>query len=202
MRKDECYELGFFSKPHGLQGELALILDVDYPEQYKNLKTILVEKKGSLVPYFVDRISILPDRALVKLEEVKTDAEAMALKGAKVFLPLSDLPALGHGQFYYHELIGYTVRDVASGWEGTVQSIIEMPHQELIQALDKGKEVLIPYTKDIVQDPDRESKIILVHLPEGLLDVYLNESDETEEVEPDATSDEVLLEEAYKKLRP
>jgi 16S rRNA processing protein RimM len=38
----------------------------------------------------------------------------------------------------------------------------------------QNKEVLIPYTKDIVTRIDRAAKQIHVILPEGLLEIYLD----------------------------
>ena len=39
----------------------------------------------------------------------------------------------------------------------------------------KGKEVLIPVIPEIVLEADKEAKILNVNLPEGLLEVYLEE---------------------------
>ena len=35
MNIDDCYQLGYIIKPHGLKGELQLLLDVDSPEDYQ-----------------------------------------------------------------------------------------------------------------------------------------------------------------------
>jgi 16S rRNA processing protein RimM len=40
----------------------------------------------------------------------------------------------------------------------------------------QGVEVLIPLTDEIVPQVDKNNKVITTQLPDGLLDVYLNES--------------------------
>jgi 16S rRNA processing protein RimM len=42
--------------------------------------------------------------------------------------------------------------------------------------LYKGHEVLIPLTDEIIPQVDKAAKVVHSRLPEGLIDVYLNES--------------------------
>jgi 16S rRNA processing protein RimM len=73
MRKDDCFELGYISRPHGLNGSMVLVLDVDFPNQYEKLKSLFVEVKGQLVPYFIESLQIRPDKAVIQLEEVDSE---------------------------------------------------------------------------------------------------------------------------------
>ena len=54
MRIDDCYQLGYVIKTHGLQGELSIMLDVDVPQAYQNLESVFVATVGSdtLIPFF------------------------------------------------------------------------------------------------------------------------------------------------------
>lgn len=38
MTKENCFELGKITKTHGVRGELVLWLDVDFPEDYEDLR--------------------------------------------------------------------------------------------------------------------------------------------------------------------
>jgi 16S rRNA processing protein RimM len=173
MTKDDCYELGKVVKTHGLKGELSIYLDVDVPGEYEELDSLLVEREGQLVPYFVEALNLQGQRAIVKLEEVNDITTASELVGCPLWLTLDNLPELDEDQFYYHEIVGYSVVDVESGPIGRVASVATLPHQDLLVVDHLGHEVLIPITDDIVLGHDAEAKTITVRLPEGLLDVYL-----------------------------
>jgi 16S rRNA processing protein RimM len=175
MNIDECYELGYVVKTHGLDGTVTVKLDVDFPEAYGDLESVFVEINKQLIPYFVDFIQIAKGKANIKFEDVDTIEQAEALKGCKLFLPLDVLPDLEEDQFYYHEITGYQVLDVNLGALGVIQHVYEMPGQDLMAMDFKGKEVLIPVSDDIIRKVDRQEKMLHVELPEGLLDIYMEE---------------------------
>jgi len=174
MDVDSCYLLGHVVKTRGLKGELKLLLDVDEPQQYKNLESVwLEEQHHNLVPFFIEQLSIEPSRVTAKFEDINDQPAAQALVGKKLYLPLDLLPTLKGDAFYYHEIIGYQLMDQNHGALGKIEQVYEAPLQDLISTNYKGKEVLIPITKAIVLNLDREEKVLHTNLPEGLLEVYL-----------------------------
>lgn len=175
MTKDDCYQLGKVVKTHGLKGELSIYLDVDVPDEYEELDSLLIERDGQLVPYFIADLNLQSQRAIVKLEEVNDIAAASELVGCTIWLTLDNLPELDEDQFYYHEIVGYQVIDEEKGPLGLVASVASLPHQDLLVMDYQGHEVLIPITNDIVLSHDAEAETLTVRLPEGLLDVYLPE---------------------------
>ena len=40
MNIDECFELGYVIKPHGLNGAVNIFLDTDFPGNYKYLESV------------------------------------------------------------------------------------------------------------------------------------------------------------------
>lgn len=175
MRVDDCYQLGYVIKTHGLHGEVGILLDVDFPDAYATLESVFVAIAGSetLVPFFVEHLAIRKNKALIKFEEVDTIEQAEALLKAQLYLPLASLPALESDQYYYHEIIGFTVTDQEQGALGTVQDVYESTGQDVLVMQYQGKEVLIPINDDIVQRVDKTQRLVHVRLPEGLLEVYL-----------------------------
>ena len=80
MEKEQCFTLGYVSKLQGYKGKLILRLDVDFPENYKNLELVYLEKNSKLIPFFVDTIDILPKGyARVKFEDIDREEDAIHL---------------------------------------------------------------------------------------------------------------------------
>lgn len=185
MRKEDCFELGYIARPHGLDGTLLLVMDVDNPRHYENLDRLFLEVKGQIVPFFIECIDIKADKAYVKLEEINSEEKAIALKSCIVLLPLSDLPPLDDHQYYFHELIGYQVVDSRLGDLGTVSSMITLPQHDILSMDYLGKEVLIPATDSIMLKVDKQLRQVMTRLPEGLLEIYLDDNagseDETDD---------------------
>lgn len=175
MTKEDCFELGKITKTHGLKGEVILWLDVDFPEDYEDLESLFLEVKGELVPYFIESYRLSGNRAIVHFEDIDTFEKAEGMINLQAFLPLDELPELENDQFYYHEIIGYQIVDKNLGNLGTVQTVHSMQAQDLLVMDYKGKEVLIPVIDEIVLKAEKEQKILHVSLPEGLLEVYLED---------------------------
>ncbi|MCE6989347.1 ribosome maturation factor RimM [Dyadobacter sp. CY323] len=187
MTQDNCYLLGYIVRTHGTAGNVVIYLDVDYPDDYEDLESVYVEIKGELVPYFIEDINLQKQsNAIVRFEDVNTIEKAQALVGNSLYLPLEDLQELGEEEFYYHEIKGYTVIDQTKGELGIVREVYSLNGQDLIAMDYMGTEVLIPTAVDIVLKADKEKKHLFVNLPEGLLEVYLSEDSESENVPDDA----------------
>jgi 16S rRNA processing protein RimM len=175
MNKETCFEVGGIIRPHALLGELLVFLDVDNPADYLDIETIFVEKNGQLVPYFVEALHLQPNgRALLSLDGIDTIEAAKSLVGLSLFLPDSYLPALDDDEFYIHELIGFELTDQHLGRIGTVENIYELPTQNALVLTYQGKEVLVLMQSEWIVEFDKAKKTLLMNLPEGLLDVYLD----------------------------
>ena len=172
MTKEECYYLGRITKPFGVKGQVVIFLDVDDPQDYAELDSVLVEVKGSLVPYFIKSIKLNGNKATVEFEDLEAE-ESIALVGRELYLPLDVLPELTGNQFYFHEVIGFIIIDEVYGDIGTLTSVIEYPAQPLFQIMKNGTEILIPVIDPVIQQVDRKEKTIYIKAPNGLIDLYL-----------------------------
>lgn len=174
MNKEDYYELGYIAKPVGLNGELAVILDVDDVEDYEDLESIFIEVNGDLVPYLVKEVKFKGNKVSLILEDINSIEKAEKLRGKKLYLPVEELPELEEGSYYLHELIGYQVFDHIRGYIGNVKLIYNLPTQDLLAVEVQGTEVMIPTHEDIMVEVKQEERRINVQLPEGLLEIYLN----------------------------
>jgi len=181
MKQSDCYEIGYVTKTHGLKGEVTLQLDVDEPEIYTKLASAFLEIKNQLVPFFVERINIQQTRAIIKFEGINTLEQAHTLLHCKTMLPLELLPESESDKFYLHDILGYTVQDETLGKLGIITQLYEGAHQDIIGMEYQGKEVLIPVVDAIILNADASLQIVHTRLPDGLVDLYLEEEDENED---------------------
>ena len=191
MLLDETYQLGYIIKTHGLRGQVVAHFDVDDSSAYAKLKTVYLTLAGAptkLVPHEVEKVQPqAANRVLLKLRGIDRIEEAELLRGSQLHLPLTQLPELEADQFYFHDVIGFTVVDENLGVLGTVENFYELPQQDMLAMRYQSQEVLIPVVDELVSHADHQKKEIYVNLPDGLLDVYLKPStrqqDEADEAE-------------------
>ena len=173
MLLDDCFEIGYILRPHGLNGAVNIQLDVDDPEKYKEMESVIIKIGDNLVPFFISHLQINGNKGILHLKDINSKEEADELKSCTLLLPLDLLPALDEGQFYYHEVLGYEIVDQSLGKLGIIEDVFTGGIQDLISMKYKEKEILIPVNNEIVGHADHNQKKVYVHLPEGLLDIYL-----------------------------
>ncbi len=166
--------MGKIVRKYSFKGELLIKLDTDEPELFTEMESVFVEQRKNLIPFFIEESSLHKSELLrVRFEEVKAEAEADALIGAHLYLPLEFLPKLTGNKFYYHEIVGFTAEDATFGKIGEITGVNDTTSQALFEIDRNGKEILIPMIDHFIKKVDREKKTILLDVPEGLIEMYL-----------------------------
>lgn len=177
--KEECFRLGSIARLHGYKGEVSIFLDVDNPQDYKNLESVFVEIDGKLVPFFLEHLFVRNKGfAVVKFEMIDNEKKAETLIKCGLYLPLEVLPETEGTEFYYFEIENYKVIDEVHGEIGFVQKVIDLSGNPIIQVEFEGKEILIPKQDQFIKEIDRENEIMYVSAPEGLIEMYLGTDEE------------------------
>jgi 16S rRNA processing protein RimM len=177
MKKEDCFYLGKIVKKYSFKGELLAKLDTDEPDLYDNLDAIFIDLRGNLVPFFIEASQLhKSDLLRLKFEDVDTEADADALMKTELYLPLDLLPKLDGDKFYFHEVIGFIIKDKNFGEVGILKGINDSTAQPLFEIDRNGIEILIPMNDEFIIKVDRKNKTIVVNTPEGLIDLYISPS--------------------------
>jgi 16S rRNA processing protein RimM len=176
MKKEDCFYLGKIVKKYSFKGELLAKLDTDQPDLYDNLEAVFIDLRGNLVPFFIESSQLhKSDLLRLNFEDVNSEADADALIKSELYLPLDLLPKLDGDKFYFHEVIGFTIKDKNFGDVGILRGINDSTAQALFEIDRDGIEILIPMNDEFIDKVDRGNKTIVVDTPEGLIDLYLEE---------------------------
>ena len=174
MTTEDCFRIGSILKTKGLKGELNIYVDFDGLEDIR-FTTIFIETAGKLVPYFIESIKYLQkNAAYLFLEDVNTIEKAALLVKKDIYLPNKLKPKKKKGEFTLLDLQGFTAVDEDEGELGIILAVHEYPKQFIAEVRYQNKEILFPLTEGIITSIDVVKEIVLVNLPEGLLDVYLD----------------------------
>jgi 16S rRNA processing protein RimM len=174
MDYNDLFCLGRIIRTFGSKGEIVFYLDVDDPGKYLKLESVFIKLNENLIPFFINKIQLKPkNQAVVSLLDVDETDDAELLVGSEIYLPLSFLPPLKGNKFYYHEVEGFSVTDREKGPIGIIDTVLDLPHQAILQIKFGEKEILVPITDQIILKVDRLNKHIDIAAPEGLIEIYL-----------------------------
>lgn len=166
----ESHQIGKLGKPHGLKGEIRVILDQE------NLEDILEQADFIFVkglPYAI-RHWRSAGGLVVLLDGVEDRNAAEMLRGAPIAVPMTpELQALLE-EDPVQQWMGYTIHDLTTDRTyGPITEIIELPTQLTAVVILEGRDILIPLHDSLVRDIDPAKKLLTMDLPVGLVDLYL-----------------------------
>ncbi len=175
MKKSDCFLLGKIVKVNKKTAEVIVATDADDPSSHLANEVLFIEIDGGLAPFFITKIELSGDDTFrIIFEDWDDPVKAQRLLGCKAFLPLTKLSGLKDDQFYYHDLIGFQLTDKQLGDIGTIAEIFETPEQTLLQVFRNDVEILIPLADDFFVSINKAKKKLVLDLPDGLIDLYLD----------------------------
>ena len=169
----EYFKIGKLVAAYGLKGELVLKHALGKKSSLKGLQTVFIEeKKDSFLPWFIESARIKSiDEVYLKLEGIDAREKAIKLVQKEVWVPEMDHKKLAAKSSPVN-LLGFSLMNDGKNL-GEILEVIEQPHQLLCRIEINEKEVLIPLHEETLQKIDKKKKEVIVKLPEGLLDIYL-----------------------------
>lgn len=175
MKIDDCFYIGYITKTKGLKGELQVFFEYDEPEELP-LQSVFAEINGKLVPYFISSYKLNTNQTgLFFFDDVDTIEKAEKLVRKKLYLPNSQKPERDEDEFLITDLKGFIVHDAHHGELGEIIEIHEYPQQFVAVVPYKFREIMFPLNDDLIEEIDEENGILRVNLPDGLIDLYIQE---------------------------
>jgi len=162
--------LGRISKVHGYEGAVTVKLEKNLIENVPNMESVFLEIEGKPVPFFIQE-SDYPggDILRLKFDGYSTMEQASEFTGCRVFLTSGGKEEKRADVITFHN---YRIFLTDNSHVGTISEIIENPGQWLLKIVTPASKVLlIPFHEDFVVSTDKRKKIIVMDLPEGLLEI-------------------------------
>lgn len=169
----EFLNVGKIVNTHGIQGEVRVISQTDFPEErYRKGQrlTLFRENKAPL------ELTVAGHRKhknfdLLTFEGYPTINDVEPLRDGILKVSKDELSELTENEYYYHEIIGLTVIDEQARELGKIKEILSPGANDVWVVQRKGKkDALIPYIESVVKQIDLDKGEVHIEIPEGLLD--------------------------------
>lgn len=174
----EYLVVGSVRKPHGIRGELAVQVDTDRPGAVFRPGRVLLVGTAAGQPdgrtLTVERARPFKEGLLVKVREhAGRDPGLEELRGAVLLIPRDEAAPLDDDEVFYHAVVGMRVDTAAGDTVGTVSDLYETPGGGILLGVrrERGKEILIPFVREMVRRLDRDARVVEIEAPPGLLEL-------------------------------
>lgn len=172
MDKENCDKIAQIVRTHGIDGGIILKFDDDFPDSFIEEEFVFVEIDDILIPFFVESYKVRnTETAIVKLEDVDTDAQAKEMVHLSVYVEQVDVVTPDDEDLTLTRLVGLTATNADGSKIGKITGILNIPNNDQFEITRGKEELLVPINDDWIIDIDFDTKKIELHLPEGLLDL-------------------------------
>jgi 16S rRNA processing protein RimM len=166
-KNNELLHIATIGKTVGLKGDLKFHIHCDFPEQFKNGASFLLQNQEKITLESVNH-----ERGLIRISGISNPEDAKKFTNAHLFTTHEDTKKSCHledGQFFWFDIVGCSVyeNDLLLGVVEEVERIAISDYLNIQTSEDlvkKGlsKSFLIPYHKPFIVETDIDKKIILV----------------------------------------
>jgi 16S rRNA processing protein RimM len=160
--------LGRIIKLHGHEGAVSVRVEKILSDNIPEMEFVFLRIEGKEVPFFVDHYQINgQNNLLIWFRDYNSVEKVKEFIGCQVILKA------GSGKTQSSpvpdEIIGFELITKEKVLLGVVTRVTENPGQWLITVItDSGNEILIPFHEDLIISIQKESKRIIMNLPDGL----------------------------------
>lgn len=175
---DDLFLIGRVLKAHANDGEVKVAPETDDPARFEPLGRVhLGRAPAQATPRRVESVRHQTTKrgplVLLKLEGVDDRTSAEALRRQQVYAAENDLPPLGEGEAFIHDLVGLEVVTEEGQHLGTVESVEQVPAHDVFVIAREGDDeeddpAMIPGVEEFVREVDLENNRLVVRLIEGM----------------------------------
>lgn len=163
------YNVGKIVNTHGIRGEVRVIPTTDFVnERFAKGAKLYLESIGD-EPLEIESARPHKGSILVKFVGYDNINDVEKFRNQELRVSEEDQQPLEEGTYYYHQIIGLTVKTIDGRELGTIKEILSPGANDVwvVQRPHKA-DLLLPKIDDVIKNVDLDNGVVEVELLEGL----------------------------------
>lgn len=153
--------MGRIAAPYAVRGWVKIQTFTEHLDNLLDYPVWHLGKTGKWRAYEVIEAKVHSNHLVAQLAGVDDRNAAEALQGMEIAVEREELPPAEEGEYYWDDLVGLTVVNLAGETLGAVVEMLETGAHDIMKVTG-AQERLIPFTDPIVREVDTEARRIVV----------------------------------------
>ena len=150
---EDYFRVGVIANTHGIRGEVKVFPTTEDPKRFKGMKEIILDK----------------NMVILKFKGIDSINDIEKYKGRDLLVTRENAIPLEEGEYYIADILGATVVTEDGEKFGVLKDVLTTGANDVYVVEHEGKEVLLPVIPDCVLSRNMDTKVVTVHIMEGLL---------------------------------
>ena len=166
----EYLEIGQIVNTFGVKGMVKVNPFTDDITRFDKLKKVYICKKASMEEVEIEEVKYHKNMVLLKIKGINDMNQAEKCKGLYLKIHRKDAIKLPKDTYFIADLLGLEVYTDEGVLLGKVDDIYNTGSNDIYVVKDDlGKQILLPWTKEVLKEISLEKEKIVVHLIKGLI---------------------------------
>ncbi|MBK6743021.1 MAG: ribosome maturation factor RimM [Hydrogenophilales bacterium] len=153
--------MGRVAVPYAVKGWIKIQAFTEYLDSLLDYPTWWLGKQGQWRQFTVLEAKVHSQSLIAHLEGLDDRDAAEAITGSEIAVARDELPPTDENEFYWSDLIGFQVVNLAGETLGRLEGFLETGAHDVMQV--KGaKDYQVPFTAPIVDRVEKEAARVVV----------------------------------------
>ena len=154
--------MGQLGTPFGVKGWVRIFADTEYPDSLLDYPVWYLETATGWQAFEIEAAEMHAKGLVAKLAGIDDRDLIASMRNRKIAVPRSELPQTEDGEYYWSDLIGLSVVNLAGESLGKVTQLLETGANDVLVLRDVDTERLLPFVDAVVKSVDIPAALITV----------------------------------------
>lgn len=168
---EDMLQVGVITSTHGVRGEVKVFPTTDDVKRFKKLKEVILDTGKEQMVLEVEGVKFFKQFVILKFKGIDNINDVETYRSKPLLVTRENAVKCAKDEYFIADLIGMQVVDEEEKELGILKDVLETGANDvyIVERAEK-KEVLLPAIKECILNIDMETRIMKVHVMEGLLD--------------------------------
>ncbi len=162
MHPEDLLVIGKAVKAKGVKGWVKVHSYAESPETFRGLTELYRVKDNTPAALPIEAVDQHKQTVLIKFLGRDGRADIEDIIGATLYMPKAAMAPCEEGEYYWYQLIGMTVETDGGSHVSTLTQILQTGSSDVYVVKGKGKEVLVPALREVIQEVNVQEKRLII----------------------------------------
>ncbi len=168
-RNDEL-QVGVITQTHGIRGEVKVFPTTDDANRFKKLKEVMLDTGRERLTMEIEGVKFFKQFVILKFKGYDSINDVEKYKQGKLLVTRDKAVRLQKDEYFVADMIGMRVVTDEGEDLGILKDVLATGANDVyVVSCEDGREVLLPAIKECIKTVDMDSRVMEIHVMDGLL---------------------------------
>ena len=168
---EDLFQIGVITRVHGVHGEVKVFPMTDDVRRFKKLKKTLIDTGSGFIEAECEQAKFFKQFVILKFKGYDSIESIEKYCRCGIFVTREDAVQPGKDEYFIADLIDMRIIDDTGLIQGSITDVIQTGANDVYDIrLDDGRNLLLPAIKDCILSVDTKSRLMKIHVLDGLLE--------------------------------